>query len=189
MPARVAVRPEWRQAAAPLLAELPPRFVIVHPGCGRPSRRWPLQRWRELIEILGAGQVVLTGTRGEATTCAWLAAATGARSIAGRTTWASLAAIAAAAAAVIAPDTGILHLAHALGTPSVGVFGPNDPAVWGYAGAHNRSLAARLPCSFCSRGRCPRVAEGEYSPCMQAVDVSSVVAAYRGIILTACGEG
>ncbi|HXR98554.1 MAG TPA: glycosyltransferase family 9 protein [Terriglobales bacterium] len=184
-PARFRLVPAWRDFAAPLLAELPLHFIIVHPGCGQASKRWPLERWRGLIASLGANQVVLTGVAGDSGACDWLAAATGAMNLAGRTNWASLAAIVAAAAAVIAPDTGIIHLAQALGTPSVGLFGPNDPTVWGYANARHRSLVWRLPCSFCARGRCPRVAATAYSPCMQGVSESAVLATYHEVVAAA----
>jgi ADP-heptose:LPS heptosyltransferase len=111
--------------------------VVVHPGAASPSRRWPAERWAAVARALGADgrRVVVTGTADEAAACATVAAAAGGDSGAvdrcGRDDLASLADLVASAALVLSGDTGVAHLATAFGTPSVVLFGPVDPDLWG----------------------------------------------------------
>jgi len=82
---------------------------------------------------------------------------------------------------VVAPDTGIIHLARALGIPTVALFGPTDPNRWAAAaGKRDRVLSHALPCSHCDLGRCPRLDAGSpFSPCLQAI---SAAEAWRAVI-------
>lgn len=178
----------WRQAAQWLPGRRPARFLILQPGCGTSSKRWPTESWQTLAQACSdrGWTLVLTGHRSERNLCAQIAAAvTPGRAVyndAGKTTWGSLAALVAAAAAIVAPDTGIVHLAQALGTPSVALFGPVNPRLWGYDGAQQRSLVHRLPCSFCDRHTCRRVARGEISPCLRAISPADVLHALEQVL-------
>jgi ADP-heptose:LPS heptosyltransferase len=107
--------------------------VVIHPGAGYPARRWPVERWAEVARALGP-HVVVTGNHGErqlACTLAQTAGISDDRVFAGRTDVMDLVRIVAAARLVLCPDTGIAHLATALGTPSVVLFGPSAPSRWG----------------------------------------------------------
>jgi ADP-heptose:LPS heptosyltransferase len=78
--------------------------------------------------------VFLTGTEDEAPLASSVAAMAGLPSsavLAGRTDVAQLAALVSAAGLVLSADTGVAHLATAMGTPSVVLFGPVSPAEWG----------------------------------------------------------
>lgn len=110
--------------------------VVVHPGAGSVARQWPVRRWTEVIRELGGdGQrVVLTGS--EIELCASLAAATGAEDLSGKLSLDGLADRVAGASLVLCGDTGISHLATAVGTRSVTLFGPTPPAWWGPAIDH-----------------------------------------------------
>ena len=113
-----------------------PAAVIVHPGCGFPARRWPLDRYAAVARWLaGAGlRVVVTGSAAERPLAMRLAATAGLPDnsvFAGCTTLSQLAALVADATLVICGDTGIAHLATAYGTPSVILFGPVSPQHWG----------------------------------------------------------
>ena len=110
--------------------------VVVHPGAAYPARRWPVERWAEVArhEIARGRTVVVTGGPGEEDLCrtvAERAGLPGTAVLAGRTDLFSLAAVVAAAAVVLCGDTGIAHLATALGTRSVVLFGPVPPSQWG----------------------------------------------------------
>jgi hypothetical protein len=107
--------------------------VVVHPGAASRSRRWPAERWAEVARALGrAGhRVVVTGTADEAEDCATVASAPGAEDHCGRYDLAGLAGAVAGARLVLSGDTGVAHLATATGTPSVTLFGPVSPALWG----------------------------------------------------------
>jgi len=110
--------------------------TLVHPGAASAARRWPAERWVEVVaaEACAGHRVVVTGGAGERDLALWIAERTGLGDdavLAGRTDVATLAAAVAVAARVVCGDTGVAHLATALGTPSVVLFGPTSPAEWG----------------------------------------------------------
>jgi ADP-heptose:LPS heptosyltransferase len=57
---------------------------------------------------------------------------------------------------VVAPDTGLLHLAVVLGVPALGLYGSSDPVVAGLPGGAGRILRVDLPCSPCRERGCQR---------------------------------
>lgn len=95
--------------------------IVLLPGTGKPNKIWPSERFRELAAAIGPRALAVWGP-GERE----LAEATGAR-LAPNTNLRELAWLLANAAAVVGGDTGPLHLAAALGTPVVGLYGPTDP--------------------------------------------------------------
>lgn len=110
--------------------------IVVHPGAGARSRYWPVDRWAEVIRrfCVSGHRVAVTGMRHEAGLVGAVVAAADASQVAdlcGRTSILELTALVADAPLVVCPDTGVGHLATAVGTPSVLLFGPSDPAVWG----------------------------------------------------------
>jgi ADP-heptose:LPS heptosyltransferase len=110
--------------------------TIVHPGAADPARRWPAGRFAEVARAeRAAGRAVLvTGSpreQGLATEVAELAGLPRLAVLAGRTSVLELARVVAAAGRVVSGDTGIAHLAVAVGTPSVTLFGPVPPSLWG----------------------------------------------------------
>jgi ADP-heptose:LPS heptosyltransferase len=110
--------------------------TLLHPGAASPARRWPAERWAEVARAeAGAGRpVVVTGGRGEVELASDIASRAGLHEssvLAGATNVLQLAAIVAAAARVVCGDTGVAHLATALGRPSVVLFGPVSPHLWG----------------------------------------------------------
>ena len=113
-----------------------PAYTLVHPGAAAPSRRWPAERFAAVARRLaGAGHDVrVTGSAAErdlAARVAVLAGLPAGHVLAGETSLAGLAALAARARLVIAGDTGMSHLAAAFGRPSVTLCGPVPPAEWG----------------------------------------------------------
>jgi ADP-heptose:LPS heptosyltransferase len=112
-----------------------PGAVVVHPGAGAPSRCWPVERFAVVAaELRRLGhRVVVTAGPGEEETAAVLAARAGLPpgEVCGGLTYGRLAALVADARAVLSGDTGIAHLAVAHATPSVTLFGPVPPRLWG----------------------------------------------------------
>jgi ADP-heptose:LPS heptosyltransferase len=109
--------------------------TVIHPGAGSPARRWPPQRWAEVARRRAAGgdRVILTGDRRErplAWDVARRAGLPAGAVLAGRTDLGELASLVSSARLVLSADTGIAHLAAALGTPAVTIFGPTPPAWW-----------------------------------------------------------
>jgi ADP-heptose:LPS heptosyltransferase len=60
------------------------------------------------------------------------------------------------ASVVVSGDTGPLHIAGALGVPTVGMFGPTDPATYGPQGEQHEVLSSTLSCSYCHKKRCSK---------------------------------
>src|SRR5512133_577048 len=113
-----------------------PDRVIVHVGAGAGARRWPPHRWAEVVRrLLRDGRTPwLTGDADERPTALFVAEAAGVpveHVLAGRTDVVELAGVVAGARLVLAGDTGVGHLATALGRPSVLLFGPTPPSRWG----------------------------------------------------------
>jgi ADP-heptose:LPS heptosyltransferase len=110
--------------------------VVVHVGAASLARRWPPDRWALLTRrLVRAGlDPVLTGSAEERPAASHVCARAGLppeRVLAGRTSILELAGIVGGARLVLAADTGVGHLATALGRPSVLLFGPTPPSAWG----------------------------------------------------------
>nr|WP_246344969.1 glycosyltransferase family 9 protein [Conexibacter arvalis] len=110
--------------------------TVVHPGAASEARRWPAERWVEVIraERARGRVVVLTGSASEQPLAERIAAAAGlppTAVLAGHVDLTGLAALVAAAGRLVCGDTGVAHLATATRTPSVVLFGPVSPERWG----------------------------------------------------------
>lgn len=138
----------------PGLDDLGP-FVLVHPGAGWASKRYPPERWgevaRRLRDATGLPTLVPVA-RGEEELAAGVeAASAGAARRVPAGDLPTLAALLRRARLVMGGDSGPTHLAHALGTPVLMLMGPTDPARHGPYGAPERAMWKLLPCSFCYR--------------------------------------
>lgn len=121
--------------ASPSVSSPRPGCVIVHPGAAYAARCWPVRRFAAVARgVAGDIDVVVTGTLAErplARRCAAAAGLPPSAVLAGNTDLQRLAALVAGAALVVCGDTGVGHLASAFRTPSVLLFGPTPPALWG----------------------------------------------------------
>jgi ADP-heptose:LPS heptosyltransferase len=162
----------------PEAPHVPAGVTIVHPGAKSPRRRWPVDRFAAVARHLAdeGHHVVVTGSPGE-----WaLAADVAARArlaadvvLAGRIDVGELAALVAGARLVISGDTGVAHLATAYGTPSVLLFGPMSPSLWGPPPdrpQHRVLWAGPVVDDGCAMPH----------PGLSALSVSDVLAAVRG---------
>ena len=130
-PARLELTP----APGPV-PEDAPGATVVHPGAAYPARRWPAGHWAAVAraESEVGRAVIVTGGPDEVELARSVAAGAGLGEgavHAGRTDVAGLARLVAAADRVVCADTGVAHLATALRTPSVVLFGPTSPRHWG----------------------------------------------------------
>ncbi len=163
-------------------------LVALHPGSGWPTKRWKAERFAEVGDELArrlGTKVILTGTGAELSEVLGIVERMKQKAIiaAGETTLGQLAATLQRCALVVGVDSGALHLAVAMGTPSVHLFGPSDCAAFGPCGAPDKHVIVRTdmscaPCGemfHCARGGLP-------SECMRSLSTEDVIeAAYRAL--------
>ncbi len=176
----IAVPPEAERDAREILAEAGGAPVAVL----HPAARWPTKLWTPeafalvgdaLADHLGAA-VVITGGPADADVAEAVRARMRrpARNLAGRTTLQVLAAILRRAAVMVTVDSGPMHLAAALGTPLVALFGPTAPSRTGpYGPGPRRVLQVALPCVPCFSRRC-LIADARL--CLRSLDPRQVAA-------------
>jgi ADP-heptose:LPS heptosyltransferase len=153
----------------PRTSPVPDGVTIVHPGASSRVKRWPLRRWVRVAAALRARghQLLVTGDEHERGAALALGAAIGLREeqvTAGRTNLGDLAAIVSASRLIVSGDTGIAHLAFAYRRPSVTLYGPVSPSLWGPPedGPHE---------VLCAGTRVRRIAVGDVlDACTRALD-------------------
>jgi heptosyltransferase II len=131
--------------------------IGVHLGAAYgPAKMWPAERVVDLCRLLDgvSVRVVLLGTDGEASTATAIAQETAVSSLVGRDRPALLPSLLTELDALVSGDTGVAHLAAALGTPVVTLFGPTDPAL---SAPRGRAVALThpVPCAPCFYRVCP----------------------------------
>jgi heptosyltransferase-2 len=187
-PALRVDEPAAARVRALLAAMLPPEghLVVLHPGSGDhfPGRRWPPERFAalgtRLVRELGA-RLVVTGLSAERPLVARVlrAAPPETLDLCGRLDSAGLLALLAQADLLVANDTGPVHLADALGTRCVALYGPNTPHRYGPRLPGSRALFADLPCSPCLDDRTMKRSSCRHHVCMEALDVQAALVACR----------
>jgi ADP-heptose:LPS heptosyltransferase len=170
--------------AARLAAGRP--VVAFHPGSGSPLKSWPDDHWTQLGWTLAArgAWVLVTGSLAEAGPASRIAASIpDARSVAGQTDLGTLAALFRRAALVVGVDSGPLHLAVAVGAPTVHLFGPTDPAVYGPWGDSARHRVVRTDWPGAPCGRLDLEPPGGVPPaCMRAIVPDRVAAVCNEVL-------
>lgn len=139
--------PHFDLVPPPLLCAPETRYAVFVHASSRADKHWPDAHWRALIAHCtqaGFAIVLPWGTSGEAERSRRLAEGLAGASVAARRELPQLAALLAGAEIVCGVDTGLVHLAAALGTPTVALFVATDPRLAGVARAspHSRDLGA-----------------------------------------------
>ncbi len=183
---RISLSPEDVATARSHLAacRVPPGCprVVVHPAARWPTKLWEVPRWRELATALlaeGIG-VVLTGSPEDDAIAEDISLGMNPRplSLVGRLPLKQLVAVLQNVDLMITVDSGPMHIAAAVGTPVVALFGPTDPLRTGPRGP-GRILRRELPCSPCLQRRC-RI-DDTYR-CMRDLSVVEVLGAVRDLL-------
>jgi ADP-heptose:LPS heptosyltransferase len=135
-------------------------YVCVHPGAQLPSRRWPADRFAQVADAMAERgcTVVLTGTSSEAGLVNEVRQAMRhhALDLSGKTNLWTLGALIERARMLVCNDTGVSHVAAALGTLSVVVSSGAEVARWAPLNrALHRVLWQATPCRPCSFRQCP----------------------------------
>jgi heptosyltransferase II len=179
MPELKVVRAEsesWRRKQG-LATDARPAVALA-PGAVGPSKRWPASAYAALVRrLLGDGFAVwVIGGPAEKALAAEIIGDTAARDLTGNDLRNAILALAAAAAAV-SNDSGLLHVAAALGTPAIGIFGPTSPWHWAPLNplAATIETAGKLDCRPCHKPVCRLV----HHRCMRDIPPEQVFMAVR----------
>ena len=180
---------ETELLASPPDADLPSGpYVAIHPGTTSRYKVWPHDRFVRLIRELHsehALSAVLTGGSDEARNAQRIMQAAGGSegnvvSTAGTLPLAATARLLRSAALFVGADSGIAHLAVALGTPTVVLFGASDHKKWGTDDEKHCIVRQDVPCSPCFifgyHKLCRTI------DCMKQISVDDVLTACRGIL-------
>jgi len=156
-------------------------FAVINPNSRWETKRWPTEKFGqlavELSETEGLKSVIVGGPadieRGKA-----VAESAGGATIdlTGQGSIVHLAALLKKASVLFSNDSGPLHLAVALGIPSVSIFGPTDPSMTGPYGTGHAVVRQNLDCSPCFKRLCPYNHE-----CMRQTSVEELIKAWRGL--------
>ena len=169
-------------------------YVVLHPGSGDnfPGRRWSEAGFAAVGRAaVDAGRIVcVTGGAQEAELTGRIAAAIGpgARDLAGRCSLDGLVALLAEADALVANDTGPVHLASQLGVPVLALYGPNTPVLYGPRSEGSQAFYRDLPCSPCIRASNYRSSRCRIFTCMETIPTGEVVTALQHRLARADAE-
>lgn len=122
----------------------PGRFAVVHPGSGSLSKNWPPERFAEVIERLMADAdlptLLLAGPADAEAVARVQATLRRPVPVVTDRPLLVLAGLLRHASLFLSNDSGLSHLAGSVGAPTLALFGPTDPALWGPLGPHVRTL-------------------------------------------------
>jgi ADP-heptose:LPS heptosyltransferase len=164
-------------------------LVGIHPSGGRAVKQWPVVRWGDVAARLQrerAATILITGSEADRPLAAALAKGLPSRPIdlSGKLNVRETLALLEQLDLFLSPDTGPMHMATSVGTPSVSVFGPSDPARYfsggaGTPGSRHVVVRRELWCSPCNLIRRPpdECAGPEPPECLRLVTAEDVYGA------------
>jgi heptosyltransferase-2 len=158
-------------------------LVVLAPGAAHASKRWPVRHWRRLAaDLVRSGlRVAIVGGPSDRVVAAEIATSAGRRaaSAAGELDLQASGALIRRARAVVSGDTGPMHLASAVGTPVVALFGPTVEqfGFFPYRARHT-VLQRDLPCRPCSSKGGPRCPLGHHR-CLEEITTNEVATQLR----------
>ena len=153
-------------------------LVVFAPGAEfGAAKRWPARHFaalaREVLALEPGAQIALLGSPKDKEACDEIVAITGPaamHNLAGVTKLDEAIALIARAAAVVANDSGLLHIASALNRPVIALYGPTDPDHAPPFSDLARSMSLRLQCSPCKQRECPL----GHHDCMEKLEAGMV---------------
>jgi lipopolysaccharide heptosyltransferase I len=166
------------EVARGLRARTGGRYALINPGAAWPNKRWPAARYgavaRELAARDGLTPVALWGPGEEALAQDVVRESSGAALLSPKTTIADLVAIIRGAAIMISGDTGPTHIAAAVGTPLVGIYGPTRPSRNGPLSPDDITISRDAICQCHHLRRCT-----QERMCLLDVEAAEVLDAVR----------
>lgn len=148
--------------------------VVFAPGASKETKKWPVENFAKLAELLENEKLVIVGGKNEYNEFDIIAKQTGERCInlCGKLTLKESGALLSTAKYIVTNDSGPFHIARGVKTKSYVIFGPTDPGMFSY-GEKEKLIYANEPCSPCSLHgdlKCPK----EHFNCMKKITPESV---------------
>lgn len=157
-------------------------LIAVNVGATRPQKRWQALAFADLLDALSPIPCLLVGAGADDALLAGDALQRAARrdvvNLVGRTDVPTLAAVLARCGALVSADSGPMHIASAVGTPTVALFGSTDPALTGPYDIRSVVLDVHLPCAPCFKHP---TCGGRYD-CMRDILPATVALAVRDVL-------
>ncbi len=170
-------------AARRIAGVVPERFIHVHPASRWRFKCWSIEKNAELVERLAADgfPAVITAAPdpAEMSFVNEILKNTKAVNLAGQLSIKELGALTARAALFVGVDSMPMHLACAMGTPTVALFGPSGEDEWGPWGVPHRVVRSDHSCRPCGLDGC---GGGKVSECLTFLPVDAVHAAVRALL-------
>ena len=132
--------------------------ALLNPGASWPAKHWPLERFMEvgarlkaegfrLIFHFGPGEEKLIAAFQERMDKDWI--------LINQPSLRGLMAFIEASQVLVSNDTGTMHMGPALGTPTIGLFGPQGPDTWFAYEKPHQAMEGGVPCAYCGLTACP----------------------------------
>jgi lipopolysaccharide heptosyltransferase II len=191
----VATSSADRDWAREQFARLPRPIFSVHPGAKWVTKRWPVSKFAELLAQAmqsWPGSVVILGSPSERAEADQLEHELGQRpestrrcpvvNLVGKTSLKQLSALLPLSDFAISNDSGPMHLAAGLGTPTLGIFTCTSAYRSGPAGAQHEMVSTTVPCAASYHKTCPHSGE-QHMACLRELDVDRVWRALSRLVL------
>lgn len=152
-------------------------YALFLHGTNWSSKVWPVQYWRNLAESLaerGLDVLIAWGSQEEKARAEHIAQGLSA-TVLEKQSLNAMAYLLQHASIVVGSDTGLSHLAGALDTYTVGLYGASSSTLTGLNGRQVHSLQSDYACSPCLKKACPIIPEGGSIPCYERINHSVVV--------------
>jgi predicted lipopolysaccharide heptosyltransferase III len=175
------VTEEKERSAANILRKekvLPDKLLIaLHPFSRWRYKEWPIRNYIRLINHMGIRykvSILITGSIDERDRVSDIAKSSkiDVHNLAGKTSLGELAAILKKCRLLIGIDSAPIHIAAAVGTPTITIFGPSSPINWAPQGKHHYVIYKDLPCVPCRQKGCNN---SEVSRCLDELSVEEVI--------------
>lgn len=193
---QVAVTDADRDWASTILANLPRPVVAVHPGAKWVTKRWPVEKFAQLLDRSvreWGGSTIILGSKSEqpdaillerqlTDALQTLSAQSPILNLAGQTTLKQLSALLSRIDIAISNDSGPMHLAAGLGTPTLGLFTCTSAARSGPCGNQHELISTMVPCAASYCKKCPQRGPAHLA-CLAELDVERVGQALRRLAM------
>jgi len=158
------------------------RIIVISPGARSLIKRWPKEKFTDLINSLPAGfKIILIGDQDDASINQYISrnAKVAALDLTGETSLLQAAALLKKATLLITNDSANLHLASYLNVPTIAIFGPTDDSKYGPWSENWRVVKKEIFCRPCMKAQC----RFKTMECLHRVSVEDVLRQVKDILL------